>query len=298
MKSTTSPDLVAGAAGPDRRFGAHMPTTGGLHHAFAAGEAVGCDVIQIFTKNPQQWRARSLTDDQITRFHAAARDSAVRCLAAHDTYLINPAAADADLLEKSRAALADELERSSVLGIPNVVMHLGAAGAAPEEEALQRLAESVAVVLERTPNATSRLLLETTAGQGSCLGYRFEHLARVLEFAAAPERLGVCFDTCHVFVAGYDLRDEESYAATMAEFDARVGLRHVRLVHANDAKRACGSRVDRHDHVGKGEIGTTAFRLLLNDGRLKEASVVLETPKEGEMDPVNLAALRAAAGVI
>ncbi|MBM3459404.1 MAG: deoxyribonuclease IV, partial [Armatimonadetes bacterium] len=200
-----------------------------------------------------------------------------------------------DLLQRSRDALVEEMERSTRLGIPHVVMHLGAAGAAPEAEALQRLADSIAYVLERAPAEGSRLLLETTAGQGTTLGYRFEHLAQVLQFAAAPDRVGVCFDTCHVFVAGYDLRDAAACEQTLAEFDRVVGLDRVAVIHANDAKKPCGSRVDRHDHVGRGQIGREGFRSLLSDPRLGHAAVLLETPKEGNMDPVNLEALRTAA---
>lgn len=282
---------------PDTRFGAHMQTVGGLHNAFREGAKVGCDVIQIFTKSPQQWRARPLEDAQIEAFLNASRETGIRCLASHDTYLINPASGDPELLQKSRDALVDEMERSSALGIPYVVMHLGAAGKEPVAEALQRLCDSVAYVLERAPENGSTLLLETTAGQGTCLGHRFDHLEQILKFTGDHPGLGVCFDTCHVFVAGYDLRDGAGYAATMAEFDERVGLSRVRVVHANDAKKELGSRVDRHDHIGQGQIGSEAFRLLLTDPRLAHAAIVLETPKEGGMDPTNLAALRTAAGI-
>lgn len=283
------------------RFGAHMPTAGGLHTAFAAGAEVGCEVIQIFTKSPQQWKARELTDEDVARFRQAQQETGIACLASHDTYLINPAAADPELLQKSRDALADELVRSTRLGIPFVVMHLGATGGAPEEEALDRLVASVRYALEHAPADGSVLLLETTAGQGSCLGHRFEHLARVLEGVNAGDRLAVCLDTCHVFAAGYDLREEASYAEAMAEFERLVGMARVRLIHANDSQRELGSRVDRHSHIGKGQIGLDGFRLLLRDPRLAEVPVVLETPRQAAedkkvlMDPTNLAALRAAA---
>jgi deoxyribonuclease-4 len=274
-----------------RQFGAHMLIAGGLHKSIATGKDVGCDVVQVFTKSPQQWQARSLTEEDVCTFRDAQEAAGIPCVAAHDTYLINPAAADPVVLERSRAAMVDELERAATLGIPSLVMHLGAQGTEVEEAALARLVESVRLALEQTPADGPALLLETTAGQGTCLGHRFEHLAFVLEAINHPQRLAVCLDTCHIFAAGYDLRTPEDYAATMAEFDRVVGLAQVRLVHANDSKRELGSRVDRHAAIGGGEIGVEAFRLLVNDARI-EAPIVLETPKDGDMDRINLATLR------
>jgi deoxyribonuclease IV len=277
------------------RFGAHMPTTGGIHNALYAGKQVGCDVVQIFTKSPQQWKAREITDEGVELFLRAQEETGIPCLASHDTYLINPASDDEELLRKSREALADELIRSSRLRIPFVVMHQGALGNASEEEALARLIDSVRFALDHAPEDGSMLLLETTAGQGKCLGYRFEQIARVLEVVDAGPRLGVCLDTCHLFAAGYDLRTPEAYQATMAELDRLIGIAQVRLIHANDSKKELGSRVDRHEAIGKGCIGPEAFRSLLSDQRFAGVPVILETPKEGDMDAVNLAALRAAA---
>jgi deoxyribonuclease IV len=274
-----------------RQFGAHMMIAGGLHRAIATGQDVGCDVVQVFTKSPQQWQARPLTDEDICGFREAQEAAGIPCVAAHDTYLINPAAADPVVLERSRAGMIDELERAAALGIPALVMHLGARGTEPEEAALERLIASVRLALERTPEDGPALLLETTAGQGTCLGHRFEHLAVVLEALGHTGRLAVCLDTCHIFAAGYDIRTPEAYGATMAEFDRVIGLERVRLVHANDSKRELGSRVDRHAAIGQGEIGLEGFRALVNDTRIK-APLVLETPKEGEMDRVNLATLR------
>jgi deoxyribonuclease-4 len=283
---------------PHLRIGAHMPTAGGLHNALRSGKLVGCDVVQIFTKSPQQWKAKEITDEDVEKFVQAQQETGILCLAAHDTYLINPAAADPELLQKSRDALADELRRSGLLGLPFVVMHQGAIGPATEEEALARLADSVKYVLDAVPEGGPQLLLETTAGQGKCLGHRFEQIAYVLDAIDRDPRVGVCVDTCHLFAAGYDLRDAESYAATMADFDRLIGLDRIRMVHANDSKKELGSRVDRHEAIGKGHIGPEAFRLLLNDPRLAHVPIILETPKEGEMDPVNLAALRRAAGLL
>jgi deoxyribonuclease-4 len=274
-----------------RCFGAHMMIAGGLHKAIFAGQTAGCDVVQVFTKSPQQWKARPLTDDDRREFLAAQEEAGIPCVAAHDSYLINPAAADPDVLERSRAAMVDELERAGTLGIPALVMHLGAYGSEPEEAALDRLVESVRQALEQSEEKGASLLLETTAGQGTCLGYRFEQIVSVLDRVDRPDRLHVCLDTCHLFAAGYDLRTPAAYEATMAEFDRVIGLRQVRLVHANDSLRELGSRVDRHAAIGKGEIGLEGFRSLVNDPRI-DAPIVLETPKKDNMDPVNLAALR------
>jgi deoxyribonuclease-4 len=284
------------------RFGAHMMTSGGLHRAIEAGRKVGCSVIQIFTKSPQQWQARPLVDADIDAFRRAQEESCIVCVAAHDSYLINPAASDPAVLERSREALADEVARAARLGIPAVVMHLGATLGAPEEEALERLTESVRQVFPRVERLLAesggaaisepRLLLETTAGQGTSLGYRFEHLAAVLESTQETGRVGVCLDTCHVFAAGYELRDAGAYEATLAEFDRLAGIANLDLIHANDSRRELGSRVDRHAHIGEGAIGQEGFQRLVNDPRLARIPIVLETPKEDEMDPVNLAALR------
>jgi deoxyribonuclease IV len=274
-----------------RCFGAHMMIAGGLHRAIAAGEAAGCDVVQVFTKSPQQWKARPLTEEDAVEFRDAQEKAGIPCVAAHDSYLINPAAADPELLERSRAAMVDELERAGALGIPALVVHLGAHGSEPEEAALERLVESVRRALERTEESGVALLLETTAGQGTCLGHRFEQIAYVLDRVDRPDRLSVCLDTCHVFAAGYDLRTTAAYAATIEEFDRLIGFKRVRLVHANDSVRELGSRVDRHAAIGQGEIGLEGFRSLVNDPRI-EAPIVLETPKKDDMDPVNLAALR------
>jgi len=274
-----------------------MMTSGGLFKAIESGQKVGCDVVQIFTKSPQQWQAKPLTDADVEAFRRAQEEIGIPCIAAHDSYLINPAAADPALLKRSRDALVDEMRRCARLGIPCVVMHLGACGESPEKEALGRLIESVRVVLERTASEHDgplpNLLLETTAGQGTTLGYRFEHLAAVFDSLPADARIGACLDTCHIFVAGYELRDDAGYTATMAEFDRLIGFRRLRLIHANDSRRERGSRIDRHHHIGQGEIGLEGFRRLLNDPRTAGVPVVLETPKEGEMDRVNLAALRA-----
>lgn len=274
-----------------------MPTAGGLHNAFAAAREVGAGIVQIFTKNPQQWRAKELTDEQVEQFLEAQRESGIPCISSHDTYLINPCSGDPELLQKSRDALVDEVRRSTRLRIPFVVMHLGTPGECPAGEGERRLIETVRYVLDHTESDGAALLLETMAGQGKCLGASFEELGRVIEGVGGGDRVGACLDTCHIFAAGYDLRTREAYEETMRRWDELIGLDKIRLVHANDSKKELGSRVDRHEAIGQGCIGPAGFELLLTDPRLSGVPVVLETPKAGNMDPVNLAALRRAAGL-
>lgn len=274
-----------------------MPTAGGLHTALVAGVEVGCELVQLFTTSPRQWKARELTDEQVGLFQSAMEEHGLRPISSHCSYLINPASADPLVLERSREALLGELQRCERLGVPYAVTHLGAAGAQTEQEAVTGLIESLKWVLERAETPGVTLLLETTAGQGGCLGHRFDQLQAIFEGMNAGERAGLCLDTCHIFAAGYDIRSADAYAQTMAELEERIGIRRIRLIHANDSRRELGSRVDRHQHIGSGEIGLEAFRLLLTDPRFASVPVVLETPKEGEMDPINLAALRRAAGI-
>lgn len=281
----------------EHRFGAHMPTAGGLHNAIYTARDAGAGIVQVFTKSPQQWKAREITDEQVERFLEAQRETGIPCVSSHDTYLINPCSGNPELLQKSREALADEVRRSARLRIPFVVMHLGTPGECAPGEGVGRLIETVKYVLDNTPDEGTVLLLETMAGQGNCIGSQFEDLGEVIQKVGGGDRLGVCLDTCHIFAAGYDIRTQEAYENTMAEWDRIIGLDKIRLVHANDSKKELGSRVDRHEAIGRGCIGPGAFRFLLQDPRLKDVPVVLETPKEGDMDPVNLAALRQAAGI-
>lgn len=278
------------------RFGAHMPTQGGLHNAFHGGREYGCEVVQLFTTSPQQWKGREISDEVCQLYWSAQRECGIPCVAAHANYLINPAAQDSEILAKSRQALIAEARRCDVLGVPALVTHLGSTGGGEEAPAMKTLVESFLILLAETPEAGPYVLLETTAGQGHTLGSTFEQLATILEGVDGSPRVGVCLDTCHVFAAGYDLRTPEAYAATMERFDELIGLERIALIHANDSKRELGSRVDRHAHIGQGHLGEAAFRHLLTDPRLLDVPVVLETPKADEMDRVNLAALRRLAG--
>lgn len=276
------------------KFGAHMSISGGLHKAFAHGERAGCDTIQIFSKNQQQWRAKPLAEQDIAQFKAEQQRSAFAPIIVHDSYLINLASPNDELWEKSRAAFADELERCAALGIPYIVTHPGAHTGSGEEAGLCREADALNRLFDAGTGAGVMVLLETTAGQGTCLGYRFEHLARLIELAEQPERLGVCVDTCHILAAGYDIRTPEAYAATFEEFNRVVGVERIKVLHVNDSQKDLGSRVDRHAHIGEGRVGLEGFRALVNDPRFAGVPMILETPKGDNLaeDITNLAKLR------
>ncbi|MCS6950903.1 MAG: deoxyribonuclease IV [Armatimonadota bacterium] len=275
-----------------RLLGAHMPTTGGLHKAITSGHEIGCTAVQLFTASPRQWRVRPLSEEDIRAFERARHDTGIDTIISHDSYLINLAAPNADILQRSREAFLEELQRAEALGIPWVVTHMGAYLDSTEEEGLRVLGESVRLLLQQTEGMRVGIALETTAGQGTNLGYRFEHLARVIDAASGSERVGVCFDTCHVFVAGYDIRTQEAFSATLDEFDRVIGLDRLKVIHVNDAKKTLGSRVDRHEHIGDGELGRETFRILLQEPRLWHLPVILETPDAEKMHPENLRRLK------
>jgi|SRR5579883_970453 len=277
-------------------LGAHLSVAGGLHKAVEAAVGLGCGTVQIFTKNANQWKGKPLSDDEVGAFRKAARAAKLKYLTAHDSYLINLAAPGDDLYQKSIAAFQEEVERAEALGLSYLVTHPGAHTGSGEEAGLARVAAALDEVHTRCSGFKVKVLLETTAGQGSSLGARFEHLAYLLDRVKDPGRLGVCLDTCHVFAAGYPLRTDAEYDATFAEFGRVVGLKAIRLFHLNDSVKGLGSRVDRHAGLGLGEIGDHAFRRLVTDRRFRDRPMVLETPKEDAdgraMDPVNLGKLR------
>lgn len=277
-------------------LGAHMSIAGGYHKAVEAAVQLGMDVVQLFTKNNNQWAAKPISDAEAAQFKAAIAATGVGHPTSHDSYLINLASPDDALWEKSIDAFVVELERAERLGIAGVVAHPGAYVSSSEEEGLARIAAALDEVHRRTPNVKARCLLETTAGQGSCLGHRFEHLAAIIAGVKKPERLGVCVDTCHVFAAGYPLAPKKDYMATIRALDDAVGLDRVAAIHLNDSKRELGSRVDRHEHIGRGKLGLEPFRLLLNDKRFRSVPMFLETAKgeeDGEdLDAINLRTLR------
>jgi deoxyribonuclease-4 len=276
--------------------GAHMSISGGLHKALIRGKEVKCDTIQIFTKSNMQWKARELTQNEIDLFRKTQADTSINPVVGHDTYLINLASPEKETYKKSVDSFIMELQRSESLGLPYLIMHPGAHKDKGEKWGLKRIASSFNRIFKATKGAQVQILLETTAGQGTSLGYRFEHLAEIIDTVDEPERLGVCYDTCHTFAAGYDVRTKKAYNATFREFDRVVGIDMIKVFHMNDAKKGLGSRVDRHEHIGKGEIGIDAFRFVMTDRRFKEAQKILETPKTERTgrswDEINLATLR------
>lgn len=276
-----------------------MSIAGSLASAVAAGRAQGFDTIQIFLKNQRQWAAGRLGRAEAGAFRAAQARSGIDPVVAHASYLPNLASPRTALRERSVRALAVEVKRAGRLGIPILVLHPGSHGGAGVEAGVERIARGLDRVFRAAGDATVRIALETTAGQGASVGHRFEHLRSIVDASGHPERLAVCFDTCHAFAAGYDLRTAASWRATFEAFDRIVGLDRLALFHVNDALLPLGSRRDRHAHIGEGRIGDEGFRLLLRDERFRSLPKILETPKQRDgvaMDPVNAARLRRLAG--
>jgi deoxyribonuclease-4 len=277
-------------------LGAHMSIAGGAFNALIEGAKLGCTTIQIFTKSSNQWRAKTLTDEELERYHAEQKKAGIMPVVAHDSYLINLGSPDDALALKSREAFLHELERCEHFKIPFLVTHPGAHMGQGEERGLKRIAESIDWVHEKSPGFAVKIALETTAGQGSSLGYKFEHLAKIMEQTKQPDRITVCIDTCHLFAAGYDITSEAAYAKTITEFDRIIGLKRLAAIHLNDSKKGLGSHVDRHENIGKGQIGEKPFGFFMRDKRFDKIPKLLETPKEDDMDKINLAILRRLAG--
>jgi len=258
-------------------LGAHVPTAGGLARAPENGRAIGARAIQIFTRNQLQWAGRPLGKKEAAEFRAAVAASGVRVVLSHGSYLVNLASPHGPSLRRSRAAFRNEMRRCHLLGIPYLVFHPGAHLGAGEAVGLANVARSLDQVLER-PAYDVMPLVEVTAGQGSCIGHRFAHLAEILDRVKSPERVGFCLDTCHLYAAGYDITTPRGYEQAFAELEKRVGLGRVRAFHLNDAKQGLGSRLDRHQSIGKGHLGLATFRRLLRDPRFRGVPMVLETP--------------------
>lgn len=271
-----------------------MSIAGGVDQAVRRGQSVGCDTIQIFVKSPNRWAPRPLPPEEIERFHEAVAETGIHPVFAHDSYLNNVGSPDEALWEKSLTGLTEEVEHAEALGLPYLVMHPGAHTDAGAQEGIARIVRALDAIHARTPGYKVRILLENTAGQGTVLGARFEELREIMQGVQEHGRLGVCFDTCHAFAAGYDLRTQESYQAMMHELDRTVGVRHVLAFHLNDAAGKLGGHRDRHAHIGQGQLGLDAFRWLLNDPRWQGRPMVLETDKSPDMheDVENLARLR------
>jgi deoxyribonuclease-4 len=260
-----------------------MSISGGFDKAVERAKAVDSDALQIFTKNQNQWRARPILDDEVDRFRQALESSGVKVVVAHDSYLINLASPKDELWEKSIAAFREELERCELLGIPYLVTHPGAYTESSAEAGIGRVTAALDRIHSELPGYKVMTLLETTAGQGTTLGATFNELATMRAGIAAPERVGVCFDTCHTFVAGYDTRTPETYAATMQEFDELIGLEHLKAFHFNDAMKELGSKRDRHSRISYGCIGSGGFWNYMNDERLVGRAALLETEKGDDL---------------
>jgi deoxyribonuclease-4 len=266
-------------------IGAHLSIAGGTWLAVERGAALGATVVQIFVKNNNRWEGKPFEPDEAENFRKARAAAGNPFCFAHNSYLINLGAHDDRLRNQSIDAMVDELERCEALGIPGVVAHPGAHLGTGEEECVARIAASLNVLFERTKNLKAQVWLENTAGQGSHIGYKFEHLRDIIAQTKAKDRVGVCFDTAHALAAGYDLRDAAAWDATWKEFDRVVGFQWLRAIHVNDSKKGLGTRVDRHEELGKGELGGEAFRLLMNDPRFAKIPKALETPKGDDGAP-------------
>lgn len=271
-----------------------MSVAGGVHTAFERGERCGCTTMQVFVKNASQWRAAPLSPEAVKAFHAAAARSPIRPVIAHASYLINLCAADPATRERSRAAYLDELTRCGALGIEALVVHPGAHMGHGETAGVEGIAESINIIHAESAGCRTFTTLECTAGQGTTLGYRFEQLRGIIDLVEDRSRMRVCLDTCHLFAAGYDIATEGGWERSFAEFDAVLGFPLLAAVHVNDSQREFASRVDRHEHIGKGRIGLTAFRLLMNDVRFAAVPKILETEKSEDLheDVENMALLR------
>lgn len=279
-------------------FGAHMSIAGGYYKAVERAHEAGCDCVQIFTKNNNQWRAKEITDEDSHRFRSTLEKLQIAHPLSHASYLINLASPDQTLWTKSLEALVVELQRAEQLGIPFVVVHPGSYTTSSEEEGIAQIALALNDIHRRTADIGAQCLLENTAGQGTNLGWRFEHLAAILDAVVQQVRVGICFDTCHAFAAGYPLSTASEFTATFDALERLIGTERIRAFHLNDSKREFGSRVDRHENLGEGCLGLDAFRHLVNDSRFGAVPMYLETPKGehpagDDWDQVNLAALRA-----
>lgn len=275
-------------------LGAHVSIAGGIHNAVDRGVGSGCGVIQIFTQNSNQWKGKAVSPADAKLFRDKLAASGISHVVSHDIYLINLAAAPGEVKDKSLIAFREEMQRCAALGIEKIVMHPGSHNGDGEETGIRRICEAFDQLFAEVPEYTGKVLLENTAGQGTNLGYRFDHLKAIIEGSSYPTRFGVCFDTCHAFASGYPIADRDGYRRTFDEFDAALGIERLVAFHLNDSKKGLGCKVDRHEHIGAGALGLEPFRFILNDAQFKLVPKFIETPKgdADEMDAVNLKLLR------
>ena len=268
-------------------LGAHMSIAGHPHKALLRGKEIGCHVIQIFTRHRIRWSAKKLSKKEIDAFYKTQEETSVVPVAIHNSYLINLASPKSDVRKKSFSTLNEEMKWAEFLKIPYLVMHPGSHMGDGEKIGLRRIAEAINRIHDKFKDNHVQVLLEITAGQGTNIGYRFEHMAEIFELTESRERMGICFDTCHAFAAGYDFRSKETYRRLISKFDSIIGLSRLKLFHINDSKNRLGSRVDRHEHPGEGFIGLKAFSLFMNDPNFGDLPFLLETPKEVNKNGVN-----------
>lgn len=281
---------------PEPLLGAHFSIAKGLHHALLCGEKYGCTAVQLFTKNAHTWKEKLLLPEEKNAFFQAKEKTGIQIVASHTSYLINLATGDPQKLKMSKTALKMEMIRSRELGLQYVALHPGFHLDGGKSNSLLRIADSINAVLSLIPDPKPLLLLETTAGQGTAVGHRFEDLAKILLYVEDNNKVGICLDTCHIFAAGYDIRTRSTYEAVIRLFDDIIGLSRLYLLHLNDSGRPFSSKKDRHEHIGLGEIGPTAFRMIMNDNRLEKIPKIIETPKMDksgkDWDRINLDVLR------
>lgn len=263
-------------------LGAHTSISGGVSKSVELADKLGFTAMQIFTKNNNRWFQKDLNETEINLFKTKLEESNIKFVVAHDSYLINLCATNKSILAKSRKAFLDELNRCEVLGIPHLNFHPGAHLGAGEKDGIKRIAESLNIAHEKTKNYKVSSMLETTAGQGTAIGYKFEHLREIIDLVEEKDRMTVCIDTAHIFAAGYDIKNPQTFKEVIKEFDEIIGLERLKCFHMNDSKKPLGSRVDRHEHIGKGFIGFEGFRNIMNAKKLTKIPKILETPKGKE----------------
>lgn len=275
-------------------LGAHTSIAGGVDKAVERAAKIGCTTFQLFTKNSNQWKASPLNEQVVQNYKRLLKLTKLKPVIAHDSYLINLCAKDKTILKKSREAFIDELQRCEILGIDYLNFHPGSHMGMGEEDGIKLIAESINLAHEKTRGFKVKSMIETTAGQGTSIGYRFEQIKKIIDLVEDKSRLAVCVDTCHIFAAGYDIRTEKNYLKTFEAFDEIIGLKYLKAFHMNDSKKGLGERVDRHEHIGKGKIGLNGFRFIMNDERFVNIPKILETPKGEDMkeDIINMRKLK------
>lgn len=278
----------------EQLLGAHTTIAGGISKSVELAEKLGFTAMQIFSKNNNRWKSNPLDKSEIKSFKSRLAESGIKFVVVHDSYLINLCSSSTEILKKSRGSFIDELQRCELLEIPYLNFHPGAHGGIGEERGLNLIAESLNIIHNRTRDIRVGSMLELTAGQGTALGYRFEQIRKIIDLVEDKERLAVCIDTAHIFASGYDIKDPDNYKKVMAEFDEIIGLKYLKCFHMNDSRKELGSRVDRHEHIGKGFIGKKGFANIMNDVSTAHIPKILETPKsKGQLEDVrNLKVLR------